>query len=99
MDGSEIEGSTDRWPELPAEGVDWVQLVLSDGAAIQMHAASLYWLYPEGDGVVIGEGMVAYDPKAVREVVVSASGEQEERFPEHLPDLAHQDIKLGWYWT
>lgn len=63
-----------------------------------MHAASLYWLYPEGDGIVIGEGMVGYDPKAVREVVVSAKGKQEERFPKYMPDLNLRNVKLGWFW-
>lgn len=84
------------WTTLPAEGVDWVEVI--NGGRVRLASASLYWLYPEGEAWVVGRGSIRYDPNPLTEVLCFPDGTQVEREIDYMPDLHLPDIKLGWWW-
>jgi hypothetical protein len=95
VDGATLEAPISHWSLLPGEGVDRVTVITPAGNR-EAQSASLYWLYPENDHWVVGEGSVRYDPNPLREVVISPDGTMTERRIDYLPDmLLRRDVKLG----
>lgn len=75
--------------------MDTVTIYTAEGSRTAQ-AQSLYWLYPEGDTWVVGEGSVRYDPNPLTEVVCSEAG-MTERSIDYMPDLGLHRVKLGWW--
>lgn len=98
-DGSAAEGTPDGWRDMRSEGVDRVELHFPDGTSSRWQGRSLYWLYREADHWVIGMASFTYSPAQPPEVLFWPDGRQETRRWEHVPDLLHKDVKLGWWWT
>ncbi len=95
-DESALNISATEWPVVRSDGVQEVR-VSANGYSVVFQAASFYWLYPEGEHFVAGCGSVRYDPNPLTEVLVFADGRQEERRVEFMPDLRHEQVKLGWW--
>lgn len=91
VDGSAADGDAKDWPALRAEGVDEVTI---DGIRIAGH--SLYWLRRVEQGWEAGAA--SFYPNPLFEVFIPDEGPQQERHPAHVPDLNHEDVKLGWWW-
>jgi hypothetical protein len=72
--------------------MDWVDLIADDGTASRVQGCSVYWLYEEDGGWVVGGGTVGH--AEISEVVVP--GHQPRR-PRYMPDLGHDQVKLGWW--
>lgn len=96
VDGSEYAVAPDDWTTLPGAGVDVVYLLTASGDR-RSGSHSLYWLYPEGDSWVAGEGSVRYDPNPLVEVIVAPDGRMTERTIPYMPDLRLSQVKLGWW--
>jgi hypothetical protein len=91
VDGTTTEGTVVDWPGLPSHGVDWVEI-----ARVRFKGKSVYWLYPEGDDWIAGCASFYEDAKNA-ELIVHPDGSQDERPIEWVPDLAHVNVKLGWW--
>lgn len=95
-DDSVQSGLAAEWTSLRSDGVQKV-IVECNGLSVMFHASSLYWLYPEGLNFVAGSGSVRYDPNPLAEIVIAPDGSQTERRIESMPDLNHNQVKLGWW--
>lgn len=95
-DGGELSVPADEWPRLRSDGVQDV-VVSACGKSVRFASQSLYWLYPEGEDIVAGAGSVRYDPNPLVEIIVSPDGAQSERRVEFMPDMKHEQVKLGWW--
>jgi hypothetical protein len=98
VDGTEAEEPASGWSRVRSDGVDKVTLKFPDGTQSIWQGRSLYWLYREDDHWVIGMSTFTYSPKQVPEVLFWSDGRQELRKWENVPDLRHEDVKLGWWW-
>lgn len=87
--------SVSAWPELPAEGIDWVEI--GHHHFTRTMGMSIYWVYREGNRWVMGSGPVGYGALPA-EVLVGADDQHEARAIEFMPDLPHSAVKLGWWW-
>jgi hypothetical protein len=90
VDGTSAKG---EWATLRADGVDAVTI-----AGIRIAGHSLYWLTRVTDGWIAGAA--SFYPQAPFEVFISDDGNQTELDvkPDAIRDLAHRDVKLGWWW-
>ncbi len=85
-----------EWDSLPSEGVQRVDILV--GRYITSFAGfSIYWLYQEGGNHVVGAGSVRYSKELINEVVFKPDGTSENRGLEFMPDLLHNQVKLGWW--
>ncbi len=84
-----------EWCNLPSQGVQ--KVTINNGGSVSFSDHSLYWLYKEKDYYVAGAGSVRYDPNPLNEVLLFEDGRQENRKIEFMPDLLHDQIKLGWW--
>jgi hypothetical protein len=94
VDGTQVTCALDRWTDLRAAGVDYVDLQSADGV-YRVQGRSIYWLYQDGDRWVLGGGIVG-NSEPIEEVIATAIG-FEIRHPEYMPDLEHDRVKLGWW--
>ncbi len=69
----------------------------NNGNSVVFDAHSLYWLYKEKDYYVAGCGSVRYSSNHLNEVLIFEDGRQENRKIEFMPDLMHNQVKLGWW--
>jgi hypothetical protein len=89
VDGTELAVTLDAWPDVRGDGVDYFDI---DGHRFQ--GFTLYWLYPDGDNWVAG----GYGPDPPLELLFSPSGDVvTTRRPAYPPDLAHGQVKVGWW--
>lgn len=89
VDGTEVTVAPEVWPWLRADGVDYVDI-----GGHWLQGFTLYWLYPDGDGWVAG----GYGPDPPLELTFGRSdGVIELRRPDGVRDLAHAQVKLGWW--
>ena len=88
--------SIEHWCSLPAQGVQSVT-ISNNGKKVSFADFSLYWLYKEKDYYVAGGGSVRYDPNPLNEVLIFDDGVQKDRPIEFMPDLMHNQVKLGWW--
>ena len=95
IDGRTLSADPDDWSILPSEGLDEVALENAAGTA-HSSGHSVYWLYPEGSTWVLGGGSIGYT-NPLGETVVG-SGNHEYRQIEYMPDLRHDQVKLGAWW-
>lgn len=95
VSGRTIQALAEDWPELPTEGVDFVELTNAVGT-IRVAGHSMYWLYREGPAWVIGGGSIGYT-NALGETVVG-KGNHQYRQIEYMPDLPLSSVKLGAWW-
>jgi hypothetical protein len=98
VSGAEVTASPEAWPTVAADGVDRVVVNFADGTSSRWQGRSLYWLYREVDHWVIGMASFTYSSRQPPEVLFWSDGRQELREWEHVPDLLHRDVKLGWWW-
>jgi hypothetical protein len=92
VNGTLITTQLEAWTSLRGDGIDYVDLIDDAGNASRIQGQSVYWLYQEGDAWVAGGGIVGH-PEII-ETVVPGHG---FRRPQHMPDLAHDQVKLGWW--
>lgn len=92
VNGQLLETTTDGWPLLRGDGIDHVDLV-GENTAYRIQGRSVYWLRQEDGLWVLGGGIVT----DVEEVAAQPNGGFDIRRPEHMPDVAHGDVKLGWW--
>lgn len=92
VNGRIFRGVADDWAKVQAHGVDEIEVA---HRVAQGH--SLYWLYPEGNCWVTGEGSIGYSAQPLNEVVIEPDGTQVERHVEYMPDLHIEHVKLGWW--
>ena len=92
VNGHLIEAAPSGWPMLRGDGVDYVDLRADNGQAYRVQGRSVYWLHREDGLWVVGGGTVT----DVVEVVASPDG-FEVRHPEHMPDVATDQAKWGWW--
>lgn len=101
VDGRTIEATADKWPILPAEGVWSVTWSNKEGESLIHSGHSLYWCYREHGRscYIVGEGTVAnvYGMLLPPETLLYLDGHQESRPVKFMPDLRHDQIKLGWW--
>lgn len=91
VNGQLIETTPGGWTMLRGDGVDYVDLV-GERTGYRMQGRSVYWLRQENRLWVAGGGTVT----DVVEVVASPDGFQVRR-PEHMPDVAADQAKWGWW--
>jgi hypothetical protein len=92
VEGTVSATGADRWEPLRSEGVDHVDL--ADGlGTYRMQGQSLYWVRREGSLWVMGGGTVT----DVQEVWAFGEGRFQFTRPPFMPDLAHEEVKLGWW--
>jgi hypothetical protein len=97
VDGSRVTCPAEDWVHVRADGVDTV-VVANPSGCTTFHGRSAYWLYPEGEAWVAGAASFGYDRHHVPEVLVHPDGVMETRRFEYVPDLKHEQVKLGWWW-
>lgn len=94
-DESVAEGTVDDWPTLRADGIDTVRI----GDRV-FHGHAIYWLKfePETDGGSWVFGMAStYVSPPPPEVLFRLNGSVVERNIVTVPDLRHDEVKLGWW--
>jgi hypothetical protein len=89
--GTLIGTQAEAWAELRGDGIDHVDLS-HDEQTYRIQGRSIYWLRREGDLWVVGGGTVS----DIEEATATADGFAIRR-PEHMPDLGHDHVKLGWW--
>jgi hypothetical protein len=92
VNGQVIETTVGGWSLLRGDGIDHVDLIDDAGNASRIQGQSVYWLYQEGDAWVAGGGIVGHP-----EIIETAVPGHGFRRPQHMPDLAHDQVKLGWW--
>ena len=95
VSGRTVGALPEDWSELPAEGVDSVELTNEAGSA-RVSGHSIYWLYREGPAWVLGGGSIGYT-NPLGETVVG-EGNHQYREIDYMPDLPARSIKLGAWW-
>jgi hypothetical protein len=90
VDGSQESGMAQHWRSMRSEGVDWIEV-----DHVRIHAQSLYWLRREGEHWRVGGASFYQQPSF--EVEIGEEGQREVPV-EWVPDLLHDDVKLGWWW-
>ena len=85
-----------QWCNLPAQGVLEITIG-SDGNKVIFADHSLYWLYRENNYYVAGCGSIRYSKQPLNEVCLFEDGTQQDRLIEFMPDLMHNQVKLGWW--
>jgi len=95
-DHTTVSGDAEDWATMRSDGVQEITLIHGRYRNV-FHGASLYWLYREELNWVAGQTGVKYDPNMITEIITFPSGKQEERQCVYLPDLQHNEIKLGWW--
>jgi hypothetical protein len=90
VDGTTAEGAAEDWAEARSDGVNAVEF---DRVGFQGH--SLYWVRRVAGGWAAGAASFYRNP--VFELTV-VDGKQENVEIEHVPDLRHAEVKLGWWW-
>ncbi len=93
VDGTTQSAAAHDWPLLRGEGVDRVDAT-QDGITERIEGMSIYWLYFSEGRIVIGGGGVGPAYGGLLTETVVGFG---RRPLEYMPDLAHDQIKLGWW--
>lgn len=78
------------------EGVDRLSVEDPSGRVV-IASASVYWLYPDCAGCVVGSAAIGY-PLPIVEIAFDGFGGQVERRLEWCPDLMHATVKFGHWW-
>lgn len=92
-----IEGDAIYWPNARSDGVYEVVVTNSQGS-VTFKGKSVYWCYPEGDAFVFGAGSFYRDLQPPE--VVFTERTQTARplaAARGIPDLLHDQLKLGWW--
>lgn len=92
--GAEVAGPPEAWPRWRADGVD--EIWVGNPLETSFSGHSLYWFYPEGDSWVAGSGSL-YPNGLPPEVIFGLDGRQESRPIDGMPDIRHDQVKLGWW--
>jgi hypothetical protein len=95
VDGESIESTTRDWGAIRADGVDHI-----DFGCVTKSGDSVYYLYPENIteteiAWVVGSFAVYTD--AAQESIMRQNGEVFGRMRRTMPDIKHQQLKLGWW--
>lgn len=96
VDGTVYRFDAGVWQSQRGHGVDTV-VVANESGPSTFSGHSVYWLYREGDVWVAGQASFAYSPVIPPEVLFLPDGTQDTRPIEYVPDLKHNQIKLGWW--
>lgn len=96
VDGEHLELTPIEWADARGDGVDWCEVV-NDIGSVRVSGHSLYWMYGEEAGWVVGGGAVGY-ANPLGETVVPESGNHQYREIEYMPDLPISAVKLGHWW-
>jgi len=97
VDGEVLELTTREWPEVRAEGIDYINFK----GSIQRSGDSIYYLYPEqineeGEMAwVVGSFSIYFTE--CEEHIMRANNETLFRKRKNMPDIQHKDVKLGWW--
>jgi hypothetical protein len=101
VDGEVIECTSFKWPTVRAEGVDHIDLGVT-----QLAGDSIYYLYRDtimtgSDNLDLEDVWVAgafslFTLKA-QECIMRKNGEAIGRVIRAMPDLMRDDIKVGWW--
>ena len=96
VDGAELEGTVEDWSKWRAEGVSYIDV------GTRQHAGhSFYWLYTENitqDETAWVSGAFSLHSREAHECIHRENGETLLRTRRDLPDLFHNQVKLGWWW-
>ena len=97
VDGEVINCTTREWPEVRAEGVDYIDFK----GSIQRSGDSVYYLYTEQ---ITEEGEMAWvvgsfsvHDNECEEHIMRANNETLHRKRKNLPDICRDQLKLGWW--
>jgi len=91
VDGAMADGTTDAWNGLRSDGV---YAVTVDGHRIEGH--SVYWLYWDTTANAwVAGGMSGSPPPPER--ILYGNGFICHREIVSMPDLHHEQVKLGWW--
>ena len=95
VDGEVIACTTREWPEIRADGIDFINF-----DSVQLAGESIYYLYPEqikeGEFAWVCGGFCLYD-SIIEEYILRIEGERLNRKRRDLPDIQHNQLKLGWW--
>ena len=96
VDGELIRATTADWCNLRPDGIDYV-----DFFCIQRAGHSIYYLCEDNikyDGEIawVVGGMSLYEHNC-EESIIRSTGEVMMRVVTSLPDLRHDQIKIGWW--
>lgn len=97
VDGTVDEGgNVHDWADARADGVSRIDIGRGQHAG-----SSFYWLYKEdiGEGEIawVSGGFSIHDIEA-HEFIHRENGERLARKVRSIPDLKHDQVKLGWWW-
>jgi hypothetical protein len=92
VNGALIATQPEAWASLRGDGIDYVDLIDEAGNASRIQGQSVYWLYREGEAWVAGGGIVGHS-----EIIEALVPGHTFRRPRHMPDLDHDQVKLGWW--
>ncbi len=96
VDGEVLEGDVEDWDSYRAEGISHIDV------GKRQHAGhSFYWLYTEDikkDETAWVSGAFSIHSREAGECIHRQNGEVLLRKRRDLPDLFHNQIKLGWWW-
>ncbi len=96
VDGQEHCGAVEDWAEFPADQISRI-----DVGRRQLAGHSFYWLYAESitetETAWVAGGFSIHNREA-SEYLFRESGEVLGRRVKSIPDLYHDQVKLGWWW-
>ena len=96
VDETEHCGTVEDWAKLPADRISRI-----DVARQQLGGHSFYWLYEDqltrDERVWVAGGFSIFEYDAA-EYIIRENGEVFVRRVKSIPDLQHEQVKLGWWW-
>lgn len=95
VDGTQQAADVSEWADLRGDGVNAVGV---QGARAQ--GQSVYWLRRDAEGRLRFGGASFYEQKPFEVICVDEGQWIEAQIDDdHVPDLRHDEVKLGWWWT
>jgi len=96
IDGEVIESSTKEWEKIRPEGINSINLK----GRTHLSGDSIYFIYPDtilDNEIVWMVGSFAVYMNTCTEFMIRQNGEVIGRERRSMPDLKHDQVKLGWW--
>lgn len=101
VSGHTKTGPPEIWHQLPADGVDRIELIGSETTRYVLMGHSIYWCRDDDGTPVFGGGDVTARPLPEGQVGIEevrfSRGRFYRRVLDSMPDVRHQAVKLGWW--
>lgn len=97
VDGKSFTCAPCDWVALPGQGVDML-IASNEAGACHFGGHSVYWTYRDNtvDAWAVGQASFGYS-YTPPEVLFYDNGSMLTREIKYVPDLQHNQVKLGWW--